>query len=385
MKVGCLNNIAKIGLDNFTSNYNIVNDPKDSDLILVRSYNMLDYNINDNLLAVARAGAGVNNIPLDKMADSGVVVFNTPGANANAVKELVLAGMLLASRDIIGGIDWVKNNRHDKDILKSIEKAKAAFGGKEILGKTIAVIGLGEVGGKVANSCVDLGLKVYGYDPYMSEKAAKALKPGIEICSNLDKLYKVADFISLHLPLLDSTKNMFDETVLAKKKPGLILLNYSRDQLVKDEAMKVALETGIVAKYVTDFPNHFIANLDNVIPIPHLGASTEESEDNCAIMAAQQLMAFVERGDIINSVNFPNVVLGEMEGIRRLVILAKNIEDLTIEVDRILKPIESKIATSVAKTRNNYAIFAYDFSTEIPNEILQSLKDLPGVLRVRTI
>jgi len=385
MKVGCLNNIAKIGLDNFTSNYNIVNDPKDSDLILVRSYNMLDYNINDNLLAVARAGAGVNNIPLDKMADSGVVVFNTPGANANAVKELVLAGMLLASRDIIGGIDWVKNNRHDKDILKSIEKAKAAFGGKEILGKTIAVIGLGEVGGKVANSCVDLGLKVYGYDPYMSEKAAKALKPGIEICSNLDKLYKVADFISLHLPLLDSTKNMFDETVLAKVKPGLILLNYSRDQLVKDEAMKVALETGIVAKYVTDFPNHFIANLDNVIPIPHLGASTEESEDNCAIMAAQQLMAFVERGDIINSVNFPNVVLGEMEGIRRLVILAKNIEDLTIEVDRILKPIESKIATSVAKTRNNYAIFAYDFSTEIPNEILQSLKDLPGVLRVRTI
>jgi len=219
----------------------------------------------------------------------------------------------------------------------------------------------------------------------MSEKAAKALKPGIEICSNLDKLYKVADFISLHLPLLDSTKNMFDETVLAKVKPGLILLNYSRDQLVKDEAMKVALETGIVAKYVTDFPNHFIANLDNVIPIPHLGASTEESEDNCAIMAAQQLMAFVERGDIINSVNFPNVVLGEMEGIRRLVILAKNIEDLTIEVDRILKPIESKIATSVAKTRNNYAIFAYDFSTEIPNEILQSLKDLPGVLRVRTI
>jgi len=325
MKVGCLNNIAKIGLDNFTSNYNIVNDPKDSDLILVRSYNMLDYNINDNLLAVARAGAGVNNIPLDKMADSGVVVFNTPGANANAVKELVLAGMLLASRDIIGGIDWVKNNRHDKDILKSIEKAKAAFGGKEILGKTIAVIGLGEVGGKVANSCVDLGLKVYGYDPYMSEKAAKALKPGIEICSNLDKLYKVADFISLHLPLLDSTKNMFDETVLAKVKPGLILLNYSRDQLVKDEAMKVALETGIVAKYVTDFPNHFIANLDNVIPIPHLGASTEESEDNCAIMAAQQLMAFVERGDIINSVNCPNVVLGEMEGIRRLVILAKNI------------------------------------------------------------
>lgn len=385
MKVGCLNNISQIGLDHFTDRYQIIEDPKTADLILVRSFNMHEYEINDNLLAVARAGAGVNNIPLDRMAEAGVVVYNTPGANANGVKELVLAGMLLASRDIIGGVQWVKDNRDDENILKSIEKAKKAFGGTEILGKTIAVIGMGAVGGRVANACLDLGMKVYGYDPYMTEQALKALKPGIEISNNLDKLYKSSDFISLHLPLLDSTKNMFDETVFAKVKPGMVLLNYSRDQLVKDEAIKEALESGKVAKYVTDFPNQFVANLDHVIPIPHLGASTEESEDNCAIMGAQQLMAYVERGDIINSVNFPNVVLGEKEAKNRLLILAMNNDEIPGLIDHLLKPYEKKIRASVSKVRNQYAVYSFDIDADFEPELVEKLTKTQGILRVRTI
>ena len=352
MKVGCLNNISQVGLDHFTNNYQLTEETQTSDLILVRSFNMHEYDINSNLLAVARAGAGVNNIPLERMADNGVVVFNTPGANANGVKELVIAGMLLASRDIIGGVEWVKNNRNDENLLKSIEKAKAAFAGTEILGKTISVIGLGEVGGKVANACLDLGMKVFGYDPYISEKALKALKPGIEISNNLDKMYRVSDFISLHLPLLDSTKHMFNEEVFAKLKKGMVLLNYSRDQLVNDNALKEALDSGKISKYVTDFPNHFVANLDGVIPIPHLGASTVESEDNCAIMAAQQLMAYVERGDIVNSVNYPNVLLGEIEGKTRLVILAKNDDEMTLKIDHALSATEDSIIASVSKVRN---------------------------------
>ncbi|XMB72585.1 3-phosphoglycerate dehydrogenase [Mycoplasmatota bacterium WC30] len=385
MKIGCLNNISQIGLNMFTSNYQVVEDTKNCDLVLVRSFNMHEYDINKNLLAVARAGAGVNNIPLDKMADSGVVAFNTPGANSNGVKELVLAGMFLASRDVIGGVNWVKNNLDDENILKSIEKAKKAFGGTEIFGKTLSVIGLGEVGGKVANACLDLGMKVYGYDPYISEKALKALKPGIEISNNLDMLYKESDFISLHLPLLDTTKHMFNEEVFAKLKPGLILLNYSRDQLVKNEDIKAALEAKIVAKYVTDFPNHFIANLDNVIPIPHLGASTKESEDNCAIMAAKQLMIYVERGDIINSVNFPNVVLGELNGVNRLVILGKMNDNLTNEIDKALKPMEKNIVTSVSKVRKNYVVYSYDLNQKISNDIINSINDIEGVLKTRII
>lgn len=385
MKVGCLNDISPIGLNHFTDKYQIIKETKTSDLILVRSFNMHDYEINNNLLAVARAGAGVNNIPLDKMADAGVVVFNTPGANANGVKELVIAGMLLASRDIIGGINWVKQNREDENILKSIEKAKKAFAGHEIMGKTISIIGLGAIGGLIANSCLDLGLKVYGYDPYISEEALKSLKPGIEISNNLDKLYKTSDFISLHLPLLDSTKNMFNNDVFTKFKPGMVLLNFSRDLLVDNESLKLALETGKIAKYVTDFPNHFVVQLDNVIPIPHLGASTEESEDNCAIMGAKQLMSFVERGDIINSVNYPNVILGEKEGIERLLILASNQDRLNEKIEKVLKPLENMIKTSVSKIRNNYAVYSYDINQEIPQEIISTLESITGVLRVRKL
>lgn len=385
MFVGCLNNISEKGLQLFTSKYKITEDLKQSDLLIVRSFNMHEYDINDNLLAVARAGAGVNNIPLDTMSEHGVVVFNTPGANANGVKELVIAGMLLASRDIVGGINWVKQNREDEQILKSIEKAKKAFGGTEILGKTISVIGLGAVGGMVANACVDLGLKVYGYDPYISEKALKALKPGIEISNDLNKLYQTSDFLSLHLPLLDSTKNMFNSDVFAKIKPGAVLLNYSRDGLVDNNAVKEALDSRRLATYVTDFPNHFVANLDHVIPLPHLGASTEESEENCAIMATKQLMAYVELGDIVNSVNYPNISLGSINGTCRLQILAKLNDQVANEIDAVLKKVEKHMETSVSKSRNGYVVFAFDFKEELPNTFVEDINKIHGVLKTRIL
>ncbi|MCK5731643.1 MAG: 3-phosphoglycerate dehydrogenase [Tenericutes bacterium] len=385
MLYNCLNNISEKGLNIFTSNYKLTDDISKSNLALVRSFNMHEYDVNNNLLAVARAGAGVNNIPLEKMAENGVVVFNTPGANANGVKELVIAGMLLASRDIVGGINWVKNNRDDKNILKSIEKAKKAFAGTEILGKTISVIGLGAIGGKVANACVDLGMKVYGYDPYISENSLKSLKPGIEIENNINNLYEVSDFISLHLPLLDSTKNIINDEVFSKIKKGAVILNFSRDQLVENESLKLALENGKVSKYVTDFPNHFVANLENVIPIPHLGASSKESEENCAIMGVKQLMSFVENGDIVNSVNFPNVVLGRISGKERVIILCKEHDTLTHSIEAVLKPVDKLIETSVCKSGKGYSVYAYDFKEEVNNAIISSLEEISGIVKVRKI
>lgn len=380
----CLNDISEKGLNLFTSKYKQT-DENNNGLILVRSANMHEYVINNELIAVARAGAGVNNIPLDVMAKAGVVVFNTPGANANGVKELVIAGMLMASRDIYGGITWVKQNKADENLLKSIEKAKKAFAGNEILGKTISVIGLGAIGGLVANACHDLGMKVIGYDPFISEEALKALKPGIEIENNLDNLYPVSDFISLHLPLLDSTKNMFNDIVFSKVKNGMVLLNYSRDQLVDNQAIKKALESGVIKTYVTDFPNHFVANLDHVITIPHLGASTEESEENCAIMAVKQLMNFVERGDIVNSVNYPNVVFGKINGKQRILILTEDIDGLTDLIDEVLEPVDKLITSSVCKSRNGYCVYGYDFKENIANELTERINQLEGVSKVRTI
>lgn len=385
MNIATLNNISELGLNLFTEKYQLIDQPEKSHLILVRSHNMHDFDIPKQLLAVARAGAGVNNIPLDLMADKGVVVFNTPGANSNGVKELVIAGMLMASRDIVGGIQWVNEHKQDPDLIKSIEKAKKAFAGKEIMGKTIAILGLGAIGAKVANACVDLGMKVYGYDPYISEENRKALKPSIALSHDLDKLYVASDFISLHIPLLPSTKDMFDETVFAKVKKGMVLLNFSRDGLVKEEAMKQALEEGIVAKYVTDFPNHFMANLSNVIAIPHLGASTEESEDNCAIMAAQQLMNYVERGDIQNAVNYPNVVLGAKAAKTRVLVLAKVLPDTTEQIDAVIKTQGHKVTTSVVKTRNQYGVFAYDLNVDFDQNFMTKLEAVPGVIRIRII
>jgi D-3-phosphoglycerate dehydrogenase len=385
MKVSCLNKISPLGLNNFTSKYEISEDTNNADLLLVRSFNMHEHPINNNLLAVARAGAGVNNIPLEKMADAGVVVFNTPGANSNGVKELVIAGMLMSARDLVGGIDWVKNNKQDQDILKSIEKAKSAFGGNEILGKTILVIGLGAIGGKVANAASDLGLKVIGYDPYLSDEAKSLLNHDIEINNVLEESYPIADYISLHLPLLDSTKEMINKEVFKMLKPGVVLLNFARDLLVHNEDLKNAIDEKIVKKYVTDFPNHFVANLDNVIAFPHLGASTEESEDNCAIMAVKQLMAYVEKGEIINSVNYPNVKLENLTSTSRIIILAKNQPTIAREIEKFLAAFESSITNKVSKVKGDYAFYCVDLNIEVPNSLIQALESIEGVNKVRVI
>ncbi|QWC00568.1 3-phosphoglycerate dehydrogenase [Mycoplasmatota bacterium] len=385
MKVSCLNNISKIGLKHFTSQYQVVDDNNDSDLILVRSAKMHDYEINDNLLAVARAGAGVNNIPLDKMAKSGVVVFNTPGANSNAVKELVVAGMLMSSRDLIGGSQWVRDNKSDKDILKSIEKAKKAYGGNEILGKSLLVIGLGAIGGKVANVGVSLGMKVYGYDPYLSENARRMLDNKVELIEDLNKVYPEADFISLHLPLLDSTMYFIDEKVFDLCKPGVVILNYARDLLVKNEDLKIAIEKGIVKKYVTDFPNHYVANLDNVIYFPHLGASTAESEENCATMAVHQLMNYVDKGEIVNSVNYPNIKLERLEDKERLTILAKNDPSSARVIDGVMNKLSDAIKSKASKVRGDYAYYVFDLDKHMPNDLLDELYKTEGIYKIRTI
>ena len=385
MKVSCLNKISPLGLNNFTSKYELTEKAENAELILVRSFNMLEQPISDSLLAVARAGAGVNNIPLDKMADAGVVVFNTPGANSNGVKELVIAGMLMSARDLVGGIDWVRNNKQDQDILKSIEKAKSAFGGTEILGKTILVIGLGAIGGKVANAASDLGLKVIGYDPYLSDEARALLNHDIEINNVLEESYPLADFISLHLPLLDSTKEMINKSVFAQLKPGVVLLNFARDLLVHNEDLKEAIDSKIVKKYVTDFPNHFVANLENVIAFPHLGASTEESEDNCAIMAVKQLMGYVEKGEIINSVNYPNVKLDNLTDKARIIVLAKNQPSIAREIEKLFSSLEDYITHKVSKVKGDYAYYATDLKVDISETLIEALRNIEGVNRVRVI
>jgi D-3-phosphoglycerate dehydrogenase len=385
MRVSCLNNISPVGLKHLTSKYQVVDDQNNSDLILVRSAKMHDYTINDNLLAVARAGAGVNNIPLDKMAEAGVVVFNTPGANSNAVKELVVAGMLMASRDLIGGYQWVKENQDDEDILKSIEKAKKAYGGNEILGKTLLVIGLGAIGGKVANVAVSLGMKVIGFDPYLNDNARRMLDSGVDLIDDLNKAYPQADFISLHLPLIDSTKHVINENVFSLCKEGVVLLNFARDLLVKNEDLKIALEKGIVKKYVTDFPNHYVANLDNVIFYPHLGASTAESEENCATMAVHQLMNYVEKGEIVNSVNYPNVSLDRLQTETRLTILAKNDPEIARSIDQIMNKLQKMIVSKTSKVRNEHAYYVFDINKKMPKDLLEDLQVIEGVYKTRII
>lgn len=384
MKLACLNNISHLGLDRLSDSYQITDNVEEASLILVRSFNMLDMEIPANWLAIARAGAGVNNIPLEKMAEKGIVVFNTPGANANGVKELVLAGMLLASRDIIGGVNWVKENHEDQNILKSIEKAKAAFGGTEILGKTIGVVGLGAVGGKVAKACDDLGMIVIGYDPYLSDEARSQISDTVKLMSDLDSLYKASDFISLHLPLLDSTKQMINARVFAALKPGCVILNFSRDQLVDDDALANAINSGIIRQYVTDFPNFKTANMPGVITIPHLGASTKESEDNCAIMAVDQLRIYIEEGSIINSVNYPRLEAGQKKTRNRLLVLHENNDSFLSELTKALGK-AVLIKNLVNKSRGRYSATIFDFDEELTEIIRKQLAAITGVIRIREI
>ena len=289
INVNCLNNIAKVGLDLFSDDYNTESSFEDAQAVLVRSAKMHDMEFGDNLLAIARAGAGVNNIPLDRCAEEGIVVFNTPGANANAVKEQVIAAMLLASRDIIGGNEWVKANADDPDIAKATEKAKKAFAGQEISGKKLGVIGLGAIGQLVANAAIALGMQVYGYDPYLSVKAAWNLSSEVKHITDVNDIYKECDYITIHVPALDSTKGMINKAAFDLMHDGMIIINCARDVLVDEEAMAEALKSGRVKKYVSDFPNTLSAKMEGAIVLPHLGASTAEAEDNCAIMAVNEL------------------------------------------------------------------------------------------------
>ena len=381
----CLNPIAGVGLDLFSDDYKKVDDIKDADAALVRSAAMHDMELGDKVLAVARAGAGVNNIPLDKCAEQGIVVFNTPGANANGVKELVFAGMLYASRDIVGGIDWCLENQNDENIAKTAEKQKKNFAGTEISGKKLGVIGLGAIGVLVANAAVHMGMDVYGYDPYISVNAAWNLSRSVKHISNVEDIYKNCDFITIHVPLLDSTKNMISAEGIAKMKKDAVILNFARNGLVDEDALVAALDNGKLAHYVTDFPTPKVAGVKGVIAFPHLGASTEESEDNCAEMAVDQLMDYLENGNITNSVNYPNTQLGVCQTQGRIAILHRNIPNMLTRFTGAFAKDNINITEMSNKTKGDYAYAIFDVDSAITEESVQHIIDIEGVLKVRVV
>lgn len=383
-KYYCLNPISPVGLENFTDEYVPVSDIKGADAVLVRSAAMHELEFDKNLKAVARAGAGVNNIPLDRCAEEGIVVFNTPGANANGVKELVIAGMLLASRDIIGGINWVQENEEDGNIAKDAEKAKKAFAGCEIEGKKLGVIGLGAIGVLVANAATNLGMDVYGYDPYVSVDSAWRLSRSIHHAKSVDEIYKECDYITIHVPAMDATKGMIDKNAIDLMKDGVVVLNFARDVLVNSEAMVDALVGGKVKRYVTDFPTPEIAGVKNAIVIPHLGASTEESEDNCAKMAVKELRDFLENGNIRNSVNFPACDMGIRDK-TRITILHKNIPNMIGQFTALLAKDNVNIDDMTNKSRGEYAYTMIDVDSEVTEEVAAELEHIEGVRKVRVI
>ena len=384
-KYHCLNPIATVGLNQFSEDYVAVDNMENADAVLVRSAAMHDLEFGKELKAIARAGAGVNNIPLDRCAEEGIVVFNTPGANANGVKELVLAGLLLASRDVVGGIEWVKDNKEDADIAKKAEKAKKAFAGCELEGKKLGVIGLGAIGVLVANAAVNLGMEVYGYDPYLSVDAAWKLSRQIYHAKTTEEIYKECDYITIHVPALDSTKGMINNETLALMKDGVVILNFARDVLVKEADLLEAIESGKVKKYVTDFPNPTVVGQDNVIVIPHLGASTEESEDNCAKMAVKELVEFLENGNIKNSVNYPNCDMGLLGEYTRITIMHRNVPNMIGQFTAILAEDGVNIANMTNKSRNAYAYTIIDAENKITDEVVADLKNVKDVLKVRVI
>lgn len=385
VKVSCLNPIAACGLDLFDDTYEMVEDVNAADAVLVRSASMHDMELSDNLVAVARAGAGVNNIPLDTCAEKGIVVFNTPGANANGVKELVVAAMLLASRDIVGGIEWVKENKENADIAKAAEKAKKAFAGTEIAGKKLGIIGLGAIGVLVANAANRLGMEVYGCDPYLSVDNALNMSRDITLVKTYDEIYSECDFITVHVPLLDSTKGMFNKEAFDKMKDGVVFLNFSRDTLVVEPDMKAALESGKVKKYVVDFPNPTTASLPNTIVTPHLGASTQESEDNCAKMAVKQIREFIENGNIINSVNYPNCDAGVCATEGRIAVAHKNVHSMLSQFTTVFSNEGINIENMVNKSRGDYAYSIFDICSKATEAIVKDLQSIDGVIKVRVI
>ena len=384
-KVNCLNPIAACGLDLLTDNYEKVEDFAAADAVLVRSAAMHDLDLSNHLKAVARAGAGVNNIPLDKCADKGIVVFNTPGANANGVKELVVAGLMLASRDLVGGMKWVEANKSDENINKSMEKAKSKFAGKEIQGKKLGVIGLGAIGVLVANAANRLGMEVIGCDPFLSVAHALNLSRDVKIVKTREEIFKECDYITVHVPLLDDTREMINKDTIATMKDGVVILNFARDLLVNDDDMKIALENGKIAKYVTDFPNAKTANMEGVIAFPHLGASTGESEDNCAIMAAKQVKDFMENGNILNSVNYPACDAGVCETAGRVTICHKNVPDMIHKFTAVFGAANVNIEHMMNKSRGDYAYTVLDITSPATSEIVENLAKIDGALKVRVV
>ena len=384
-KYHCLNPIAEVGLEKFSDQYVKTEDVNEADGILVRSAAMHDMELPDNLLAIARAGAGVNNIPLDKCAEKGIVVFNTPGANANGVKELVIAGMLLASRDIVGGIEWVKDNQADENISKTAEKAKKNFAGTEIQNKKLGIIGLGAIGVKVANVAKHLGMEVYGYEPYVSVDAAWNLSRDVKHVLNVEEIYEQCDIITIHVPLMDATKGMINKEAIEKMKDGVILLNFARDLLMDEKAVLDGIKSGKVRKYVSDFPNPTTAGQDGCIVIPHLGASTEESEDNCAVMAVKEMKDYLENGNIINSVNYPKCDMGVCSQAGRVAIFHKNIANMITKFTACFGDNGINISDMTNKSKGEVAYTMLDIETAASEDIIKKLQSIDGVFRVRVV
>lgn len=384
-KYHCLNPISRMGLEQLDEKYVSTENAEEADAILVRSAKMHEMEFSKNLKVIARAGAGVNNIPLDRCAGEGIVVFNTPGANANGVKELVIAGMLLAARDIIGGINWVQEYEEDGDIAKITEKKKKAFAGTELQGKKLGVIGLGAIGVLVANAAISLGMEVYGYDPYVSVDSAWRLSRSICHARTADEIYKECDYITVHVPALEDTKGMIDKNAISLMKEGVVILNFARDVLVNQEDIVDALVSGKVRCYVTDFPTKEIVGVKGAIVIPHLGASTEESEDNCAKMAAEEVKDFLENGNIANSVNFPDCDMGAKGDSPRVTILHRNIPNMLGQFTSLMAERGINISLMTNKSRGEYAYTMMDVDVQVPSDVAEQLAAVDGVLKVRVL
>lgn len=379
----CLNAISPVGLEHFTENYEKTEELGGADAVLVRSASMHELELPENVLAVSRAGAGVNNIPLESYAEKGIVVFNTPGANANGVKELVFAGMFLAARDVVGGINWVNTQVGNENVAKDTEKVKKQFSGSELQGKKLGIIGLGAIGVQVANAAIHFGMDVYGYDPYISVDAAWNLSRGIRHISDVNEIYRQCDYITIHVPLLESTKGMIGREAVSLMKPTTVILNFARDLLVDEKAVLAALEEGKIRKYVSDFPNPETVGKKGVVVIPHLGASTEESEDNCAVMAVNELMDFLENGNIKNSVNYPNCNLGVCTSASRVAIYHKNIKKMISQFTLLLS--DTNIANMSNSSRGAYAYTMIDLEDPIGEDTLRRLEAVEGVIRIRIV
>ena len=384
-QVHYLNPVSKKGTDLWTENYKTAENVNDAEAIVVRSAAMHEMEFSQNLLAVARAGAGVNNIPLDRCAEKGIVVFNTPGANANGVVELALCGMLLGCRDVIGGINWVQSIKDEGDVGKKVEKGKGKFAGFELAGKKLGVIGLGAIGGPLANAAIKLGMQVYGCDPFISISAAWHLDSNIIPVKTREEIYEQCDIITVHVPLMDATKKMINEEAISKMKDGVVLLNFARDLLVDDDALEAALQSGKVKRYITDFPNDKTANMAGVVAIPHLGASTEESEDNCAIMAVRQVMDYLENGNIKNSVNFPACDMGVCTKAARVAILHRNIPNCLSRFTTSMAAENINISDLLNRSKGEYAYTMLDLDSVPSDAAMNALAHIDGVLRVRKI